>query len=107
MADIFDNRAPQTWRVDFWALIRATPALEWQLLTKRPQNIVGMLPPDWGDGWPNVWLGTTTENQLEAARRVPYLVAIPADPLSFYRAHAGGDRPVPLARSAASRHRWR
>jgi protein gp37 len=78
MADIFDNRAPQTWRVDFWALIRTTPALEWQLLTKRPQNIAGMLPPDWGDGWPNVWLGTTTENQLEAVRRVPYLVAIPA-----------------------------
>ena len=78
MADIFDNRAPETWRADLWALIRATPALEWQLLTKRPQNIAGMLPPDWGDGWSNVWLGTTTETQLETARRVPHLVAIPA-----------------------------
>jgi len=78
MADIFDNRAPAAWRADLWALIRATPALEWQLLTKRPQNIAGMLPSDWGDGWSNVWLGTTTENQIEAARRIPHLVAIPA-----------------------------
>ena len=78
MADIFDNHAAPDWRADLWALIRATPALEWQLLTKRPQSIAGMLPPDWGEGWSNVWLGTTTENQLEAARRVPHLVAIPA-----------------------------
>ena len=78
MADIFDNRAPPAWRTDLWALIRATPALEWQLLTKRPQNIAGMLPPDWGNGWSNVWLGTTAENQLEAARRIPHLIAIPA-----------------------------
>jgi protein gp37 len=78
MADIFDNRAPAAWRADLWRLIRATPALDWQLLTKRPQNIAGMLPPEWGDGWPNVWLGTTTENQDEAARRIPHLIAIPA-----------------------------
>ena len=31
-----------------------------------------------GDGWANVWLGTTTENQIEATRRIPHLVAIPA-----------------------------
>jgi protein gp37 len=37
-----------------------------------------MLPADWGDGWANVWLGTTTENQIEATRRIPYLMAIPA-----------------------------
>ena len=37
-----------------------------------------MLPTDWGQGWPHVWLGTTTENQEEANRRIPQLVAIPA-----------------------------
>jgi protein gp37 len=78
MADTFDNRAPAAWRAELWRLVRATPALDWQLLTERPQNIAGMLPPDWGDGWPNVWLGTTTENQQEAARRIPHLGAIPA-----------------------------
>ena len=31
-----------------------------------------------GAGWTNVWLGTTTENQIEAWRRIPHLGAIPA-----------------------------
>jgi protein gp37 len=80
MANVFDNQVPTPWRTDLWSLIRATPALDWFLLTKRPQNIAGMLPADWGAGWPNVWLGTTTENQAEANRRIPHLVAIPAAP---------------------------
>jgi protein gp37 len=63
MADVFDNKVPTSWRVDLWSLIRSTPALDWFLLTKRPQNIRDMLPTDWGEGWPHVWLGTTTENQ--------------------------------------------
>ena len=47
MADVFDNQVPTSWRVDLWLLIRSTPALDWFLLTKRPQNIVDMLPTDW------------------------------------------------------------
>src|SRR5262249_7071851 len=72
------NKVPTSWRVDLWSLIRSTPALEWFVLTKRPQNIRDMLPTDWGEGWPHVWFGTTTENQIEATRRIPHLVAIPA-----------------------------
>jgi protein gp37 len=78
MADVFDNKVPTPWRVDLWSLIRSTPALDWFLLTKRPRNIRDMLPTDWGEGWPQVWLGATTENQEEANRRIPHLVAIPA-----------------------------
>ncbi len=78
LADVFDNKADQAWRSDVWDLIRACPALDWQLLTKRPQNIAKMLPDDWGSGWSNVWLGTTVENQEEAARRIPHLLRVPA-----------------------------
>jgi protein gp37 len=78
LADVFDNQAPEQWRADLWALIAATPHLDWLLLTKRPQNILGMLPIMWGDGWPNVWLGCTTENQDEFNRRWPRLNAVPA-----------------------------
>jgi protein gp37 len=46
MADVFDNQAPAAWRADLSALIRATPHLDWQLLTKRPQLIERALPPD-------------------------------------------------------------
>jgi protein gp37 len=37
-----------------------------------------MLPADWGSGYPNVWLGTTAENQVEADRRIPILQSVPA-----------------------------
>lgn len=78
LADAFDNKVPPEWRTDLWDLIRACPALDWQLLSKRPQNIADMLPPDWGQGWPNVWLGATVEHQTEANRRIPHLLGVPA-----------------------------
>ena len=84
LADVFDNQVPEEWRKDLWYLIGSTPNLIWMLLTKRPQNIVKMLPvglrPPHTSGWPwpNVWLGTTVENQTEADRRIPHLLSVPA-----------------------------
>ena len=80
LADVFDNHASimPEWRADLWALIRATQNLDWMLLTKRPGNIAAMLPPDWGDGYPNVWLGCTVVNQAEADRDIPKLLSVPA-----------------------------
>lgn len=85
LADVFDNHKSilPEWRDDLWDLIARTPHLDWLLLTKRPQNIEKMLPdgygaPAWGNGWPNVWLGTTVENQTEADRRIPHLLSVPA-----------------------------
>lgn len=78
LADVFDNQVPDDWRRDLWQLIRLTPRLDWLLLTKRPQNIAKMLPPSWGEGWPNVWLGTTVENQAEADKRILHLMKVPA-----------------------------
>jgi protein gp37 len=69
---------PEAWRTDLFKQIRETPNLDWQLLTKRPQNISKMLPPDWGNGYPNVWLGTTTEDQEHYEQRWPILARIPA-----------------------------
>lgn len=78
LADVFDNKVATEWRDDLWNVIAATPNLDWQLVTKRPQNIPKMIAEAWGDGWPNVWLGTTVENQEEADRRIPHLRAAPA-----------------------------
>lgn len=63
-----------------WQLIEDTPRLTWLLLTKRPENVRGMVPPAWmRDGFPrNVWLGASAENQYYAARRTLELVAVPA-----------------------------
>ena len=78
LADVFDNAWPAWVRERLFALIRATPHLDWMLLTKRPGNIAKMLPADWGAGYPNVWLGCTVVNQAEANRDIPKLVAVPA-----------------------------
>lgn len=80
LADVFDNHKSikTEWRANLWNLIKETPNLDWLLLTKRPQNIAKMLPDDWRDGYPNVWLGTTVENQVEANRRIPHLLSVPA-----------------------------
>ena len=79
MADVFqlgDELVEQ--RTRLWDLIRATPHLTWQLLTKRPENVLRMVPIMWmTDGWPeNIWLGTTAEDQTRANLRVPRLLGV-------------------------------
>jgi protein gp37 len=88
-------------------LIRETEHLDWLLLTKRPQNIAAALDRQmtrhpfivhdsaagprcerwttWKEigtspakMWPNVWLGTSVENQQTADERIPHLLKVPA-----------------------------
>lgn len=73
-------------RSKLFALIQSTPCLDWQLLTKRPENIRKMWPrvgyPD--SGVPgtlgrhlrlgNVWLGTSISNQETANKQIPHLL---------------------------------
>jgi protein gp37 len=73
LGDVFDNQVEPRWRVDLFELIAKCPRLDWLLLTKRPQNIVKMLPSDWGDGYRNVWLGITAEDQKHFDQRWPHL----------------------------------
>jgi protein gp37 len=85
MADVFeDNQQVLSQRMKLWALVEATPNLDWQLLTKRPQKVKSMVPKAWLEGsWPsNVWVGTSVENQDTADRRIPELLRIPA-PIKF------------------------
>lgn len=48
------------------------------LLTKRAYRIRDCLPRDWSDGWDNVSLNVTAENQARADERLPILLDIPA-----------------------------
>lgn len=74
LADVFDNAVAPEWRDDLWQLIRQTPDLIWMMLTKRPQNIAGMLPPFWDEVKGHVWLGTTVEDQTRADQNIPHLL---------------------------------
>lgn len=80
LSDWADNHKSidPAWRAEIFEAARLYPGLDFLLLTKRPQNIASFLPGDWGAGYPNVWLGTTVENQQEADRRIPHLLATPA-----------------------------
>lgn len=73
-------------RADLFAMIDATPHLDWLLLTKRPENIrrmwPGLIEPASSDSpeWPgklkrrdNVWLGTSISDQATAGKAIPEL----------------------------------
>ena len=78
MCDVFDDHPSiVTERERLFSVIRKTPWIHWQLLTKRPENFSGMLPPDWGDGYKNVWLGVSIEN-ADYIHRVDILCKTPA-----------------------------
>lgn len=66
------------WRDEAWEIMRQRPGLVFQLLTKRPDLVIPRLPEDWGEGWPNIWLGVTAENQEQADKRIPRLLETPA-----------------------------
>ena len=85
-SDFFHPDADQ-WRPNVWPIIKNTPNLIWELLTKRPELIANRLPPDWGNGYPNVWLGVTVEmrkylGRMDTLGKIPAVVRyVMAEPL--------------------------
>jgi protein gp37 len=84
LADVFDPAVPKAWRRELLQLIDDTPHLDWLLLTKRP-GLVPELLAETSNGavvdfrhMPNVWLGTTVEDQARADERIPQLLAVRA-----------------------------
>lgn len=94
LADVFEDRPELVpWRAELFGLIASTPHLDWLLLTKRPQNITRLMAEiakSWFSSnslaqWhlhqtpiPNIWLGTTVEDQKRADERIPALLEVPA-----------------------------
>jgi protein gp37 len=70
-SDFFIEEA-DAWRAEAWDIIRRTPHLTYQILTKRPERIEQSLPSDWGWGYSNVWIGVSVED-FEHAHRLEYL----------------------------------
>jgi len=78
MADWCDDEGLADERDQLFELIRMTPHLDWLLLTKRADSIEKYLPDDWGNGYPNVWLGVTVEDRKHGLPRIDVLRKIPA-----------------------------
>lgn len=76
-SDFFIEEA-DPWRDEAWAIIRATPHLTYQILTKRIERVQPLLPWSYGTPWPHVWIIVSVEDQLRADQRVPELLRVNA-----------------------------
>lgn len=81
-SDFFLEEA-DNWRNEVWDMIRQRPDVKFWIQTKRAERIADNLPADWGNGWDNVILVVTTENQKRADERLPVLMKIPAKHKGF------------------------
>ncbi|MGN0795125.1 MAG: DUF5131 family protein [Aristaeellaceae bacterium] len=65
------------WRAECWEMIRERSDCQFLFLTKRIERFMDCVPPDWGDGYENVTVGCTVENQQRADERLPVFTALP------------------------------
>lgn len=92
MADVFEYHPDVVEeRKRLWDLIEKTQNLCWLLLTKRPENIIDMVPDWWLNvGAPkNIWFGTTVENQQYAEERIVELMKA-----KYYLAAGNKHKPI-------------
>lgn len=88
MSDTFeDHDGLAEARANALAFMAEHAEVDWLLLTKRPENVARMVPPEWlergtwswENKWPaHIWIGTTVEDQKRAEERVPHLLRLNA-----------------------------
>lgn len=76
-SDFFLEEA-DLWRNEVWQMIKKRADVIFFILTKRAHRIAQCLPDDWHDGYENVFLHVTCENQKRAEERLKYLLQIKA-----------------------------
>lgn len=74
--DFFIPEADE-WRIEAWNIIKQRPDLNFFFITKRIDRFHVSLPDDWGDGYDNVAIGCTVENQELADYRLPLFLSYP------------------------------
>ncbi len=65
------------WRPEIWEIIRQRFDCAFFFFTKRIERLARCLPPDWGEGYRNVAVGCTVENQERADARLPVFLSLP------------------------------
>lgn len=65
------------WRGDCWKFIRQRSDCSFYFFTKRIDRLAQCLPDDWGEGYDNVLIGCTVENQEMANYRLPIFLSLP------------------------------
>ena len=65
------------WRKEIWQIIRQRSDCSFYFFTKRIERLANSLPDDWGNGYDNVAVGCTVENQDRANFRMPIFLNLP------------------------------
>ncbi|MBP0964145.1 MAG: DUF5131 family protein [Oscillospiraceae bacterium] len=65
------------WRGECWKMVKERPDLTFLFLTKRIERFMDCIPDDWGDGYENVVVCCTIENQANADRRLSVFRELP------------------------------
>lgn len=78
MSDLFHARVPREFVKRVWDVMALTPQHTYQILTKRPDRMERIVSGFAGSPLPNVWLGTSIEDQDRAEQRLSHLHATPA-----------------------------
>lgn len=76
MSDLFHAGVDDIFLGLVWQVMAECPQHTFQILTKRPARMRSFLKPF--EPLPNVWLGTSAEDQKTAALRIPILLGVPA-----------------------------
>lgn len=74
--DFFLQEADE-WRIEAWSMIKQRSDLKFFIVTKRIDRFYVSLPDDWGDGYDNVSICCTVENQELADYRLPLFLSYP------------------------------
>lgn len=65
------------WRSECWQMMRERSDLHFLFLTKRIERFMDCIPEDWNDGYDNVTVGCTVENQDRADYRLSIFNELP------------------------------
>ena len=65
------------WREECWKMIRKRADCTFLFLTKRIERFMECIPEDWDDGYENVVVCCTIENQENADRKLPVFQTLP------------------------------
>lgn len=66
-----------TWRKEAWRMMRERSDCEFFFITKRITRFLQCIPEDWGEGYPNVTICCTVENQAKVDERLPVFRDVP------------------------------
>lgn len=77
MSDLFHERVSEAFIMDVWQVMRDTPRHNYQILTKRPERMAQIVSTTIKTILPNVWLGTSVENE-DVVERLDHLRRAPA-----------------------------